>query len=234
MERAFAPHRRRTRSLLFLFLAVSAMLHAAVLGELPGFLADRDVPQVTVLEVVLVQGTPAQPPAIAPEQVRPEPLRSRPARVIAKAPAPPGPPWRAETTLPVMTQPEAGPASEPSATFPERGETRAAPAEPKTEVASVALTPPSFSAAYLRNPPPRYPMAARRSGEQGTVTLRVLITREGLPARVEVEKTSGSTHLDNAALETVKNWRFAPARQGTEPVESWWVVPILFRLEGSS
>ncbi|MBI2509585.1 MAG: energy transducer TonB, partial [Betaproteobacteria bacterium] len=93
---------------------------------------------------------------------------------------------------------------------------------------------PSFSAAYLRNPPPRYPLAARRAGEQGTVTLRVLITREGLPARVELEKSSGSGHLDAAALEAVRSWRFEPARRGAEPVESWHLVPIVFRLEGAS
>jgi len=94
------------------------------------------------------------------------------------------------------------------------------------------VTPPSFNAAYLRNPSPRYPANARRAGTQGTVTLRVQVTREGLVARVDVEKSSGSPHLDAAALEAVKAWRFVPARQGAEPLESWVLVPIVFRLEG--
>ena len=102
------------------------------------------------------------------------------------------------------------------------------------QVASVAVTPPGFNAAYLRNPAPRYPLAARRAAEQGTVTLRVLVTREGLASRVAVEKSSGSPHLDAAALEAVKAWRFTPARQGADAVESWMLVPIVFRLEGSS
>ena len=234
MERAFAPHRRRTRSLLFLFLAVSAALHAAVLGVLPGFLSDREVPQAAVLEVVLVQTAPAQPPAVESVLVRREPLRSRPDRAAAIPPILPRPPSQAEAPLPVMTLLEPNPLSDANIAVPRADQTRAAPAESKTEVASVTLTPPSFSAAYLRNPPPRYPRAARQAGEQGTVTLRVLITREGLPARVDLDKSSGSAHLDNAALEAVKTWRFAPARRGAEPVESWWVVPIVFRLEGSS
>jgi protein TonB len=104
--------------------------------------------------------------------------------------------------------------------------------EQQTQVASVAVTPPSFNAAYLRNPSPRYPASARRAGTQGTVTLRVQVTREGLVARVDVEKSSGSPHLDAAALEAVKAWRFVPARQGAEPLESWVLVPIVFRLEG--
>ena len=96
------------------------------------------------------------------------------------------------------------------------------------------MTAPSFSAAYLSNPAPRYPDAARRSGEQGTVTLRVQVARDGAPSRVAVEKSSGSPHLDAAALEAVKAWRFTPARRGGEAVESWMLVPIVFRLEGAS
>lgn len=104
--------------------------------------------------------------------------------------------------------------------------------ELKPQAAGVAVALPSFNAAYLRNPAPRYPAASRRAGEQGTVMLRVLVTRDGLPSRVDVEKSSGSPYLDAAALEAVKAWRFAPARRGDESIESWVLVPIVFRLEG--
>ena len=97
-----------------------------------------------------------------------------------------------------------------------------------------AMSPPVFNVAYLRNPPPQYPLVARRNGEQGTVTLKVLVTRDGIPASVAVERTSGSSRLDEAAAETVRTWRFVPARQGTQPVEAWVLVPIVFRLEGAS
>jgi protein TonB len=127
----------------------------------------------------------------------------------------------------VLALPESNPVAEPVFSVPRAAETR-------TEVASVAPTLPGFSAAYLRNPAPRYPVAARRAGEQGTVTLRVLVMRDGQPARVDVEKSSGSAHLDAAALEAVKVWRFVPARQGTDAIESWVLVPIVFRLESPS
>ena len=94
------------------------------------------------------------------------------------------------------------------------------------------VTPPNFNAGYLRNPPPRYPLIARRNGEQGTVTLKVLVTREGLPAEISVQTSSGSASLDQAAVEAVKGWRFAPARQGAQAVEAWVLVPIVFKLEG--
>jgi protein TonB len=92
-------------------------------------------------------------------------------------------------------------------------------------------SPPDFRAAYLRNPPPGYPAAARRNGEEGTVTLRVLVSTEGTPREVALERSSGSTLLDAAALATVKNWRFTPARRGGEAQEAWVLVPIVFRLE---
>jgi protein TonB len=92
-------------------------------------------------------------------------------------------------------------------------------------------SPPNFNAAYLNNPRPDYPRLARRNGEEGTVTLRVLVTRQGVPVRVETDKSSGSTLLDSAALDSVKHWRFVPARKGLEPVEEWVRVPIVFRLQ---
>jgi protein TonB len=106
----------------------------------------------------------------------------------------------------------------------------AEPASPATATEAPA----SFNAAYLQNPLPRYPVAARRAGEQGTVILRVLVSREGAAVRVELDKSSGSPHLDAAARETVKAWRFTPARRGAETMESWIVVPVVFRLEGAS
>ncbi|MFZ5465194.1 MAG: energy transducer TonB, partial [Pseudomonadota bacterium] len=89
-----------------------------------------------------------------------------------------------------------------------------------------------FDAAYLRNPPPPYPPLSRRLGEQGKVQLRVHVNTEGLPTAVEIKSSSGSPRLDEAALETVRKWRFVPARQGDRPVAAWVVVPINFRLEG--
>lgn len=220
--------------LLVVFLAGSLAVHAAVLIVLPGFLPnDRDTSSVVVMEVVLVQAepppqvlekppsAPAQPKQRAPEQVAVAPVLRVPSRQPDASPyssALPGPRPETESIAPVP-----GPA-----------ETGAAPGESRTEVANVAVTPPGFSAAYLRNPAPAYPIAAKRSGTQGTVTLRVLVTREGLPARVDLEKTSGSFHLDRAALEAVRTWRFVPARRGAEAIESWMVVPIVFRLEGTS
>jgi protein TonB len=66
------------------------------------------------------------------------------------------------------------------------------------------------------------------------VTLKVLVGMDGLPQRVEVEKTSGSSRLDSAALDAVRRWRFVPARRGSSAIESWVLVPVVFRLENPS
>ena len=61
--------------------------------------------------------------------------------------------------------------------------------------------------------------------------LRVLVNAAGGADTVEVRTSSGSPRLDHAALDTVKRWRFVPARQGDAAVAAWVLVPINFTLE---
>ena len=86
--------------------------------------------------------------------------------------------------------------------------------------------------AYGSNPKPPYPLAARRLGVEGVVTLEVLVRPDGSPAEVRVRGSSGSPLLDDSAVETVRSrWRFIPARRGNVPVESRVSVPIRFKLD---
>jgi protein TonB len=94
------------------------------------------------------------------------------------------------------------------------------------------VTPPRYNADYLRNPPPPYPALARRMREQGKVLVRVLVNVDGGAERVELKSSSGSDRLDQSALETIKGWKFVPARQGDTSVPAWVIVPITFALEG--
>jgi protein TonB len=94
------------------------------------------------------------------------------------------------------------------------------------------MTQPNFNADYLENPAPVYPAAARRLGEQGRVILRVLVNVRGTADEVQVRTSSGFARLDDTARDTVRRWRFVPARRGAEPVAAWVLIPISFRLEG--
>jgi protein TonB len=216
-----AGRRQRARRALLVFLVMSAAVHAVIFGVLPGFTLDPGPTRASVLEVTVLKPVPQPPPLSRPEPQRPS--------------AEVEPQLRPGPRVQVLALPEPRPEERHSFSV-DAGFREPEPAAPeqKTQVASVALTSPSFSASYLRNPPPRYPLTARRAGEQGTVRLRVLVTPDGVASRVAVEKSSGSPHLDAAALEAVKAWRFTPARQGANSVESWMLVPIVFRLEGTS
>lgn len=86
-------------------------------------------------------------------------------------------------------------------------------------------------ASYTYNPKPEYPERARRKGWEGIVLLRVLVDQEGKSKWVEISRSSGFETLDQAAVKTVKGWRFYPARSGAKALESWVRIPIVFRLD---
>ncbi len=90
-----------------------------------------------------------------------------------------------------------------------------------------------FDVATLHNPKPPYPLAARRRGYEGRVLLSVLVRADGVCGGVTLKQSSGHAMLDTAALDSVKRWRFLPARRGATPVESRVDVPITFRLENA-
>ena len=85
-------------------------------------------------------------------------------------------------------------------------------------------------ARYRHAPRPDYPDSARREGREGRVLLRVLVDDQGRSKQVEINSSSGNDTLDRAAAEAIKRWRFHPARQGDQPIESWLRIPIEFRL----
>jgi len=221
---AMADFPRPSRRTLFTCLLASLVLHAMLLLWLPGRRLSPPAAEVApVLDVVMAMAEPADGVAITP----PLPQTRRPAATpVVKTQTASLPPV---LPAPVAASPAAAEEA-PSYKIPP-----AAPAPAQTAApvlpAPVTVTPPAFTASYLRNPPPAYPAVARRSGEEGTVMLRVLVGRDGAPLKVEVDQTSRSRALDHAALDAVKGWRFVPARRGTENIEGWVRVPVSFRLE---
>lgn len=221
-----------SRRALAVCLLASVALHAALLLGLPQWRLSLPVPEtLPVLDVVMVAdvprpaaATPVPAPAAATAPRLPQPLprpASRPVMASTAVPAP------ATVSLPVETPA----AADAPATEPRPAVRSDAPAAAAAAPQAPAITPPGFNAAYLRNPPPAYPATARRSGEEGTVMLRVLVSRDGAPLKIEIDQSSRSRALDDAALDAVKGWRFVPARRGTEPVEGWVRVPLVFRLD---
>ncbi len=207
-------------------LLASVALHVLVALGLPGWWR-AEPPQIPpVLDVVLMPQTavvPAVPvaPTVLPVNPRPKSAAVAPApRTVPVAAAAP-----VEIAPPVATETAVSPVAESAK------QAAVPPAPSVAPRAEQTVTPPVFNAAYLRNPPPRYPPAARRNSEEGTVVLRVLVTTDGTASRTELDRSSGSMSLDSAALEAVRNWRFVPARRGAQNIEDWVRVPVVFRLE---
>jgi periplasmic protein TonB len=79
-------------------------------------------------------------------------------------------------------------------------------------------------------PYPVYTDEARHVKIQGTVTLRVLVGTDGKAADVRVVRGVGYG-LDERAVQTVRGWKFNPARDANRrAVAAWVTVEAVFRL----
>lgn len=162
---------------------------------------------------------------------------------VSLAMQPPEKPERpqAEPPKPEPQRPKAEPQrpkAEPQRPRIERAPAVQAPSAPQVAmpaavpfVAAAADNEPDYKAGYLHNPRPNYPMVARRMGWEGRVILNVEVLAEGSCGAVVVYRSSGHEVLDNAAMNTVKTWRFTPARHIGNAVTQWFKVPVNFSLE---
>jgi periplasmic protein TonB len=107
---------------------------------------------------------------------------------------------------------------------------QAAVAQKNEPVVEDVIEPPRFGVSYLNNPAPDYPAMSRRAGEEGRVLMKVLVSAEGGAEDVQIEKSSGSDRLDNAAINAVKKWQFIPAKKNNQPLSAYVLVPIKFSL----
>jgi protein TonB len=60
--------------------------------------------------------------------------------------------------------------------------------------------------------------------------VRIVVLPSGAVGTADIVRSSGSSALDEAALATVRRWRFHPARQAGQAVRATLDVPITFRL----
>ena len=83
------------------------------------------------------------------------------------------------------------------------------------------------------NRAPPYPPDAFARRQEGQVLLEVHVNQRGLVDEISVSRSSGVASLDQAALETVRGWRFDPARSAGKPVATVVTVPIRFVIRGT-
>lgn len=195
-------------------LATVVALHGVVFYGLLQMNVIRLPVQLPVLSVdLLMRPAPETPkPAIVPPKPRPVEKRPVPQPVQEVVPL------TIPTEAPVAVAPVEVPVAVPPAP------TFMPPAPPMPSK-------PRFDADYLDNPKPVYPYVSRKLKEAGRVMLRVQVGANGLPIDVVLHASSGFDRLDQAALQTVRRWKFVPARFGSEPVAASVLVPIVFSLK---
>ncbi|MGQ3685827.1 MAG: TonB family protein [Candidatus Loosdrechtia sp.] len=77
---------------------------------------------------------------------------------------------------------------------------------------------------------PNYPADARRQGQQGFVTVRLLINQNGRIDQFEILDRQGPGTFERAVEEVVTAWQFEPARHNGVPVAVLAVQTLVFRL----
>ncbi len=209
--------------------------HIAAIWALQAGLLHRAVELIVPVEVIAELIEPPKPVVVPPPPAppkpqvqkvvpKPQPPKPAPAPVLAPVITPDPVPPTAPTA--VIAPPEPA----PPITAPVQAAAPPSPPAPPPPSPSPRIELPSSDAAYLRNPSPQYPAVSRRLNEQGTVRIRVLITVDGLPRKIELQQSSGFERLDESAMATIAQWKFVPGKRAGVPEEMWYTVPVAFTL----
>jgi periplasmic protein TonB len=105
--------------------------------------------------------------------------------------------------------------------------------EPKIE--PLQPVQPTLTTAFVRNRDkgllqPEYPLIEQRLGNEGRVTVRVLIGTDGRVTQVEPVSFTSEAFLEATRKQALKKWRFSPATRDGVPVESWHTMSVRFEI----
>jgi protein TonB len=217
---------KRSASLFLLVLLLHLSLIAAVVShtsEPQAKKVEKAIEGVIIPAPVAPQPEKPKPKPVQPEPVKkpkPQPQKKAVAKkaVTTPKPAPIKPAPVAEASPKAVSAPEAVANSEKTTTA-----TKAAEPEP-------AATPPVASANKAVNKAPLYPTLSRRLKEQGTVYLQVLVLKNGKVGQLKLKQSSGFARLDQSALNAVRGWTYQPALKLSQPIDYWFVQPVVFNL----
>ena len=225
-----------------LMIALVLGLHAGVAGmmmRLSSISASDYVPAHAEARTISVSLVQMQQAIAAPKKSAPlanikphvEPVK-RPQKMARSGPVlPPSKPAIAQQTLTATsnvasTSVPVAPSPSPASAKEEPSAAPVAPSAPK----SMPLIAAHVDANYSEKTSPPYPAISRRLHEEGKVQLMVDISPKGEVQSITVKQSSGFPRLDDVALNTVRSWRFVPARRGDVAVADSVVVPVLFKL----
>lgn len=207
-----------------------------------------ETPPAPVVELSPPVAPPVEPAREEPKKIAPPPTAQRPAppteakRTVKSTPSNQKPPTKPAAAS-VPKKQAAAPVPSPSPTPTQSGRSPTAPVQanpnPSAAYSGTPDGPSSGKAStvpapegpvdvailkVLKKPAPEYPMTSRKRGEEGRVTILITI-QSGRVTEASVERSSGFTRLDNAALQAVRRWIFD--HQGTVRAR----VPVRFTLK---
>ncbi|WP_371279688.1 energy transducer TonB [Dokdonella sp.] len=82
--------------------------------------------------------------------------------------------------------------------------------------------------------PLKYPAQAVAARIEGKVLVEAVVETDGSPGQLAVLESSGNTDLDQAALDSVAEWRFNAMQCDGKATRSTAVVPVEFALSSNS
>lgn len=203
--------------------AIIILLHVGFFLALQSGLINQAA-QVIPKEVFATLITPERAPEPTPP--KPQPAVPKTVPVVKKNITPPRPAQVVNNTPSEKAISVPAPAPQP----PQKEEPVAAPAQVAAPAAPVAPRTISSGVEYIRAPSPEYPSAAKRMGEEGKVVMRVLVNEKGRAERVEIQKSSGSERLDEAAKQALMRALFKPYMEDGKAMPVYAIVPISFQL----
>ncbi|MDF3126435.1 energy transducer TonB [Rheinheimera sp. 1928-s] len=218
-------------ALLFIFVL---MVHVSLVAAAVTLSTEPQAKAVETAIEGLIIPAPVTP---QPEKPEPSPALSKPVKKPKPKPLQQKPAVaKKNVSQPKAAQSKPTPVAEASPTAISAPEpvAEAVPAKTVTEnpepEAEPPATPPVASASNAVNKAPIYPMLSRRLKEQGTVYLQVLVLKNGKVGQLKLKQSSGFARLDQSALNAVRNWTYEPALKLGQPIDFWFVQPVVFNL----
>lgn len=200
-------------------LAVNGLLIAGIISAAPDIIP----PSISIL---IGKNIPLDepPPEIIPTP-QPSAARPLPRQHALPEPQPSAMPDTSTTILPGTGETIAtggGAAAEPFDPPPPP-----LPTFTPTPVLVGAMPDPRY-AAQLQPP---YPPGAMRMGEEGEVSLRILVGTDGRVKAVERIAATSDSFWEATRRQALARWRFKPATRDGVAVESWFATRVRFVLE---
>lgn len=218
-------------------LVVSVTIHAMVIGAY--FLGvylneDEDIPTVSVR--ILKYSDLGPPPSIS--AVPPPPAVGVAANVKPSIGVPvPVPDAEATADQTIATQAELSAAPSPVL---EQGEAEGNVQVQQDIVISQedepgmdAFIPVEKQPQVVKRVVPHYPDLAIRAGLEGTVWVKILVDKDGLPKKAVVVKSTAEL-FNEPAIEAAMKFVFTPAVMNNGPVKVWVSIPFRFTLKDAS